>query len=172
MEHRISILFYLRKNKANRELKRSEISSGIDGEKWIFTRRQKTESPTRLPILPAGMRILEKYANHPICLTKDRVLPILSNQKMNAYLKEIGDCCGIPKRLTFHIARHTFATTVTLGNGLPIETVSKMLGHKNLKTTQHYAKVLDRKVSQNMQTLKEKLNGKAAFTVASGSTNG
>jgi len=148
------------------KLKRSEISSGIDGEKWIFTRRQKTESPTRLPILPAGMRILEKYANHPICLTKDRVLPVLSNQKMNAYLKEIADCCGITKRLTFHIARHTFATTITLGNGVPIETVSKMLGHKNLKTTQHYAKVLDRKVSQDMQLLKEKLTGKPAFNIA------
>jgi hypothetical protein len=88
---------------------------------------------------------------------KDRVLPILSNQKMNAYLKEIADCCGITKRLTFHIARHTFATTITLSNGVPIETVSKMLGHRNLKTTQHYAKILDRKVSQDMQALKEKL---------------
>jgi site-specific recombinase XerD len=88
---------------------------------------------------------------------KDRVLPILSNQKMNAYLKEIADCCGITKRLTFHIARHTFATTITLSNGVPIETVSKMLGHRNLKTTQHYAKILNRKVSQDMQALKEKL---------------
>jgi integrase len=154
-----------------RKLKRSEISSGIDGEKWIFTRRQKTESPTRLPILPPAMRILEKYASDPICLKKDRALPILSNQKINAYLKEIADCCGITKRLTFHIARHTFATTVTLSNGVPIETVSKMLGHKNLKTTQHYAKVLDRKVSQDMQILKEKLYDKAAFIAASGSSN-
>jgi len=154
------------------KLKRSEISSGIDGEKWIFTRRQKTESPTRLPILPAGMRILEKYADHPICLTKDRVLPVLSNQKMNAYLKEIADCCGITKRLTFHIARHTFATTVTLGNGVPIETVSKMLGHKNLKTTQHYAKVLDRKVSKDMQVLREKLNRKPAFNMAQANGQG
>jgi len=154
------------------KLKRSEITTGVDGDKWIFTRRQKTDSPTRLPILPAGMSILEKYAAHPVCLRKDRVLPVLSNQKMNAYLKEIADCCGITKRLTFHIARHTFATTVTLGNGLPIKTVSKMLGHNNLKTTQHYAKVLDRKVSEDMQVLKEKLNGKAVYSAASGGSKG
>ena len=76
---------------------------------------------------------------------------------MNAYLKEIADICKINKRLTFHIARHTFATTITLSNGVPIETVSKMLGHKNLKTTQHYAKILDMKVSDDMMLLKEKL---------------
>jgi len=86
------------------------------------------------------------------------VLPILSNQKMNQYLKEIADACQIDKYLTFHIARHTFATTITLSNGVPIETVSKMLGHRNLKTTQHYAKILDRKVSQDMQALKERLS--------------
>jgi len=83
-------------------------------------------------------------------------LPVLSNQKMNAYLKEIADVCGITQNLTFHIARHTFATTVTLSNGVPIETVSKMLGHRNLRTTQHYAKILDRKISQDMQLLKSK----------------
>lgn len=70
---------------------------------------------------------------------------------MNAYLKEIADVCGIRKELTSHIARHTFATTVTLSNGVPIESVSRMLGHKNLRTTQHYAKILDRKVSDDMQ---------------------
>lgn len=75
---------------------------------------------------------------------------------MNAYLKEIADVCGIPRNLTFHIARHTFATTVTLSNGVPIESVSKMLGHRNLKTTQHYAKVLDRKISNDTRLLYEK----------------
>src|SRR5690606_19345830 len=89
-------------------------------------------------------------------------LPVLSNQKMNAYLKEIADLCEIHKNLTFHIARHTFATTVTLSNGVPIESVSKMLGHKNLRTTQHYAKILDRKVSDDMKLLKEKLALKSA----------
>jgi site-specific recombinase XerD len=139
------------------KLRRSEISTGIDGGKWIFTRRQKTDTASRIPILPMAETILLRYADHPQCRAKDTVLPILSNQKMNAYLKEIADVCGITKRLTFHIARHTFATTITLSNGVPIETVSKMLGHRNLKTTQHYAKILDRKVSQDMQVLKEKL---------------
>lgn len=76
---------------------------------------------------------------------------------MNAYLKEIADTCGINKYLTYHIARHTFATTVTLSNGVPIESVSKMLGHKNLRTTQHYAKILDKKVSEDMIALKNRL---------------
>jgi site-specific recombinase XerD len=79
---------------------------------------------------------------------------------MNAYLKEIADLCGISKKFTTHTARHTFATTVTLTNGVPIETVSKMLGHKNLKTTQHYAKILDRKVSDDMKALREKFTPK------------
>ena len=81
-----------------------------------------------------------------------------SNQKVNAYLKEIADVCGITKKMTFHIARHTFATTITLTNGVPIETVGKMLGHRNLKTTQHYAKILDKKVSDDMLTLRAKLD--------------
>ena len=104
--------------------------------------------------------IIEKYSDNPVCLNTDSVLPILSNQKMNAYLKEIATVCGINKELTFHIARHTFATTVTLSNGVPIETVSKMLGHTNLKTTQHYAKILDKKISEDMQVLKAKFNTK------------
>ena len=100
--------------------------------------------------------IIDKYENHPQALNQDRLLPILSNQKMNAYLKEIAGVCKINKELTFHIARHTFATAVTLTNGVPIESVSKMLGHKNLRTTQHYAKVLDKKVCEDMKILKDK----------------
>ena len=87
-------------------------------------------------------------------MNEDCVLPVLSNQKSNAYLKEIADICGIKKNLTTHLARHTFATTVTLSNGVPIETVGQMLGHKNLRTTQHYAKIIDRKVSEDMAALK------------------
>jgi site-specific recombinase XerD len=139
-----------------RKLRRSEIVTGIDGEKWIYTKRQKTDSPFHIPILPPAMEIMQRYADHPQAVTGDRVLPVLSNQKMNGYLKEIADVCGITQNLTFHIARHTFATTVTLSNGVPIETVSKMLGHRNLRTTQHYAKILDRKISQDMQLLKNK----------------
>jgi integrase len=139
------------------KLKRSEIRPGIDGKKWIFTFRQKTDTLSHIPLLPVSLTILDKYAQHAECVTSGRLLPVLSNQKMNSYLKEITDVCGISKELTFHIARHTFATTVTLNNGVPIETVSKMLGHTNLKTTQHYAKLLDTKISHDMQRLSEKL---------------
>lgn len=150
-----------------KKLTKSHISIGIDGEKWIFTHRQKTESASKIPILPVTQMIIDKYEDHPQCLNEDKLLPILSNQKMNAYLKEIADLCKINKELTFHIARHTFATTVTLSNGIPIESVSKMLGHKNLKTTQHYAKVLDRKVSEDMKLLKEKFSKKYYFSKTS-----
>lgn len=139
-----------------KNLTKSHINYGIDGEKWIFTHRQKTESASKIPILPVTQMIIDKYENHPQSNNEDKLLPILSNQKMNAYLKEIASVCEIEKELTFHIARHTFATTVTLTNGVPIESVSKMLGHKNLRTTQHYAKVLDRKVSEDMKILKDK----------------
>lgn len=141
-----------------KNLTKSHISFGIDGEKWIFTHRQKTESASKIPILPVTQMIIDKYEIHPQCINEDKLLPILSNQKMNAYLKEIAGVCEIEKELTFHIARHTFATTVTLTNGVPIESVSKMLGHKNLRTTQHYAKVLDRKVSEDMKILKDKFS--------------
>jgi site-specific recombinase XerD len=141
-----------------KNLTKSHISFGIDGEKWIFTHRQKTESASKIPILPVTQMIIDKYENHPQSNNQEKLLPILSNQKMNAYLKEIATVCEIEKELTFHIARHTFATTVTLTNGVPIESVSKMLGHKNLRTTQHYAKVLDRKVSEDMKILKDKFS--------------
>jgi site-specific recombinase XerD len=141
-----------------KNLTKSHISHGIDGEQWIFTHRQKTESASKIPILPVPQIIIDKYENHPQSTNEDKLLPILSNQKMNAYLKEIAAICNINKELTFHIARHTFATTVTLTNGVPIESVSKMLGHKNLRTTQHYAKVLDRKVSEDMKILKDKFS--------------
>ncbi len=138
-----------------KKLKEDNISIGIDGNKWIFTHRQKTDTASKIPLLPIAGEIIEKYTNHPQCLNEGKLLPILSNQRMNSYLKEIADVCGINKDLTFHTARHTFATTVTLSNGVPIETVSKMLGHTNIKTTQHYAKILDKKVSHDMEQLKE-----------------
>ncbi len=137
-------------------LKKDHIAIGIDGEKWISKNRQKTDTKSKIPALPIAQEIIQKYANHPRCLNEDAILPILTNQKKNSYLKEIGDLFDIPKEITFHMARHTFATSVTLTNGVPIETVSKMLGHKNIQTTQHYAKVLDKKVSEDMQILKSK----------------
>ncbi|CAM3010264.1 site-specific integrase [Flavobacterium frigoris] len=141
-----------------KNLTKSHISLGIDGEKWIFTHRQKTETASKIPILPVTQMIIDKYEEYPECCNQDKLLPILSNQKMNAYLKEIAGICAIDKDLTFHIARHTFATTVTLTNGVPIESVSKMLGHKNLRTTQHYAKVLDKKVGEDMKILRDKFS--------------
>ena len=141
-----------------KNLTKSHISFGIDGEKWIFTHRQKTETASKIPILPITQMIIDKYKDNTECDIKNTLLPILSNQKMNEYLKEIAGVCEIEKQLTFHIARHTFATTVTLTNGVPIESVSKMLGHKNLQTTQHYAKVLDKKVSEDMKILRDKFS--------------
>lgn len=139
-----------------KKLSKNDLVIGIDGERWIKTKRAKTDTRSNIPILPTAEAILEKYNEHPDVINSDKVLPVLSNQKMNAYLKEIADICGINKNLTFHLARHTFATTVTLTNGVPIESVSKMLGHKSLKTTQHYAKILDRKVSDDMKILRNK----------------
>lgn len=138
------------------KLSENDLVIGIDGNKWIKINRTKTKIRSSIPILPTAEDILDKYSSHPD-VSEKRLLPVLSNQKMNAYLKEIADLCGIKKNLTFHLARHTFATTVTLSNGVPIESVSKMLGHKNLQTTQHYAKILDRKVSDDMAALRERL---------------
>ena len=140
-----------------KKLDSSQITIGIDGEKWIYTHRQKTDTRASIPLLPVALDILEKYKHHPQCLNTGKILPVLSNQKMNSYLKEIADFCGIDKELTYHIARHTFATTITLTNGVSIESVSKMLGHKHIAITQHYAKILDKKVSEDMINLKAKL---------------
>lgn len=140
-----------------KKLKREEISVGLDGQKWIFTSRQKTDTASRIPLLPTALQIIQKYEDHPECSDLGKILPVLSNQKMNSYLKEIADVCNIEKELTFHIARHTFATTITLANGVSIESVSKMLGHTNIRTTQHYAKILDSKVGEDMQLLKMRL---------------
>jgi site-specific recombinase XerD len=142
-----------------KKLRRNEIGIGMDGDKWIFTSRQKTDTSSRIPLLPIALEILNRYQDHPQCENKGLLLPVLSNQKMNAYLKEIADLSDVVKHLTFHLARHTFATTVTLSNNVPIETVSKMLGHTNIKTTQHYAKILDLKVSHDMAALKQKYAG-------------
>ena len=139
-------------------LKPEHIVEGFDGKDWIKTSRQKTNVPVNIPILPKGLSILEKYKKNIRANFKGTLFPVISNQKMNSYLKEIADLCGIKKNLTFHIARHTFATTVTLSNGVPIETVSKMLGHTKIATTQIYARVLERKVGEDMANLRNKLS--------------
>ena len=111
------------------------ISMGGDRNLWIMINRKKTNGASHIPVLPITAKLIDKYKNHPYCIEKNVLLPVLTNQKMNAYLKEIADLCRIPKNLTSHIARHTFATTVTLNNDVPIETVSKMLGHSSINMT-------------------------------------
>ena len=129
---------------------------GIDKKRWIYTFRQKTGEKSNVPLLPVAAAIIDKYATQSS--RTGRLLPVITNIKTNAYLKEIADICSIRKNLTFHMARHTFATTVTLSNGVPMETVSKILGHAKITTTQIYAKVLENKVSSDMMVLEQKLS--------------
>lgn len=136
-----------------KKLSSENVVTGIDSKKWLFIARAKTGRPASVPLLPAALEIMTKYEQHSCRINKNKLLPVLSNQKMNSYLKEITDGCGIEKRITFHTARHTFATTVTLNNNIPMESVSKMLGHTTLYATQHYAKLSDKKVSNDMQSL-------------------
>lgn len=139
-------------------ISKDDLEKGIDGEYWIFTERKKTGVTSNVPLLPEAFSIIEKYISHPYCSSTGKLLPVKSNQKMNAYLKEVATICKVKKNLTMHMARHTFATTVTLSNGVPIETVSKMLGHTKIATTQIYAQVLDNKVSADMKKLRSVLS--------------
>jgi site-specific recombinase XerD len=143
---------------------RDAVMRGLDGEYWLKAHRQKTKVKESVPLLPIPLKIIERYRDHEYCVKYNKLLPINTNQRYNAYLKELADLCGIKKNLTTHLARHTFATTITLSNGVPIETVSSMLGHKNIKTTQIYAKVVEKKVSEDMKSLREKLKGLDGFT--------
>jgi len=140
------------------KLTKNNIAIGIDGNQWIITKRQKTKTPVKVPILERTKAIIDKYDNHPITQVTGMLLPSITNEKLNVFLKEVANFCGIKKNLTFHMARHTFATTVTLTNGVPIETVSKLLGHTKISTTQIYARVIERKVSDDMNALKLILN--------------
>ncbi|GHU68069.1 transposase [Bacteroidia bacterium] len=137
-------------------LSKENIRTSFDDNLWIMTKRHKTNVKVTVPLLKVPLMILEKYKGK---LPKEALLPTMSNQKMNAYLKEIGTLCEIDKNLTTHLARHTFATTTTLSKGVPIETVSKMLGHTKLQTTQIYARITDNKISNDMNKLAGKLNG-------------
>lgn len=139
------------------KLSAANIFVGKENEIWINTSRTKTEITANVPLLPEALEIINKYKTHYGCIINDRLLPMKSNQKMNAYLKEIADLCGIDKNLTTHMARHTFATTITLGNDVPIESVSKMLGHTKITTTQIYARVKEKKVGRDMMELMQKL---------------
>lgn len=121
---------------------------------YIHFYRTKTNHPAFIPLLPQSMEILDKYINQN---NSGKIFPMLSNQKTNAYLKELADICGIKKKLTYHVARHSFAVTICLENGIPIETLSKILGHTNLRVTQAYAKITHKKVMNDMQALKDRL---------------
>ncbi len=138
-------------------LKKENIEMGIDGHKWIVIRRGKTGVTCRIPLFPVSENIIRKYAAHAEVLISGKLLPVPSNQKMNAYLKEVASICGITKELHTHLARHTYATTVTLSNGIPMETVSKLLGHTKLQTTQIYAKVINQKVEEDIMLLRQKM---------------
>lgn len=138
-------------------LTQDNISIGIDSSNWIFTQRQKTKAKVKIPLLPKAQELVNKYINHPMTIDSGTLFPKITNEKLNCYLKEVAYRCDIKKNLTFHMARHTFATTITLSNGVPIETVSKILGHTKIATTQIYARVLERKISEDMMNLKDRL---------------
>ncbi len=140
------------------KLTNDNLRKGIDDEIWIFAERTKTKNASNIPLLQPAADVINKYSYLPDSVKKGKLLPFLSNQKTNAYLKEIADSCGITKNLTFHLARHTFATTVTLAKDVPIESVSYMLGHKSIRTTQIYAKVTEQKVSRDMAILSNKIS--------------
>ena len=142
------------------ELKADHLVKGIDGNDWLYTKRTKTDEPLKIPLLPKAKEIIDKYRNDKNLAALGRLLPIYSNQMMNRTLKEIAGDCGIRKKMTFHTARHTFATSVTLCNGVPIETVSNLLGHTKLSTTQIYARVVEKKVGEDMQNLMDVMKSK------------
>jgi site-specific recombinase XerD len=143
-----------------KEFTGDKVIIGIDGNKWINYKRAKTGVDAKFPLLTPAQKILDKYVNDPECNTTGLLLPVKSNQRLNSYLSEIAELCEIDKHITMHIARHTFASTITLANNIPIETVSKMLGHTDIKTTQLYAKVIDTKIAEDMKMLEKKLKSK------------
>lgn len=134
------------------------ISEDNNGNLWIIKPREKTNNLCNIPLLNIPIQILTKYKENPYCLEKGVLLPVPCNQKMNSYLKEIADFCGIKKRLTTHTARHTFASVIALGNNVSLPIVAKMLGHSSTRMTQHYAKVLDQNILREMQNVNVRLN--------------
>jgi integrase/recombinase XerD len=138
-------------------LHEGNVVRGEDNEKWLKLFRQKSNEPTNIPILSPALAIMNKYKDNPRSISLGKIFPTITNQKTNVYLKEIAKIVGIRKKLTFGVARHTFATTITLANNVPIETVSKMMGHTKIATTQIYARVLLKKISEDMHVLREKL---------------
>lgn len=139
-------------------LRPEHVSEDSNGNLWIVKPREKTNNLCNIPLLSIPKQILEKYKDNPYCMDKGTLLPVPCNQKMNSYLKEIADLCLIKKNLATHLARHSYATSVCLANGVSIENVAKMLGHSNIKMTQHYAKVLDSSILRDMTNVKNVLS--------------
>jgi site-specific recombinase XerD len=145
-----------------KNLTADHIRTSFDGKQWIMDKRGKTDVSYNVPLLEIPSKILNKYKGE---MQNGRLLPVINNQNTNAYLKEIGKLCGIKKNLTFHLSRHTFAT-LTLSKGVSIESVSKMLGHKNIQTTQIYARITSEKVSNDMALFAGKIkNMETQFAV-------
>ncbi len=140
-----------------KSLLRSNITTDSEGNTWIRKAREKTGEMSIIPMLAVPRKIAEKYARHPVVIQKDVVLPVITNQKMNAYLKEIADLARVGKHLTTHLARHTFAT-LSLSNHVPIESISKMLGHSDIRTTQIYAKTQDKTIYEDMESMRHKFD--------------
>lgn len=138
------------------ELTPENIRLSFDGNLWIIKKRHKTSVTSNIRLLDIPKSILQKYDGK---FPNGKLLPVISNQKMNDYLKEIATVCGINKKITFHVARHSFAT-LSISYGVPIESVSKMLGHTNIRTTQIYAKIIDTKLSEDMDIFANKLNNR------------
>lgn len=134
-------------------LRQEHIVRDNNGDLWIRKARQKTNNMCNIPLLKIPQLLLEKYKDRPLCAKTGALLPVTSNQKMNSYLKEIADFCGIQKNLTTHTARHTFATVVALSNGVSMENIAKMLGHSDTRMTQRYAKVLDSSIKRDMENV-------------------
>lgn len=132
----------------------------IDGRYWIIIKRKKTGNEQKLILLPEALKIAEKYKNDSMCNNLNQLLPVKSNQKYNVNLKVIQVIAGIETKMCSHLGRHVFATTIALSNGMPLETVSKILGHTSMKTTQIYAKVLDEKIALDFDSLSIKLSTK------------
>jgi integrase len=141
------------------QLKKTDIKTGIDDAQWIMSERQKTGNVTNVPLLPKALEIIDKYKDHPLCISRGAVLPVASNQKMNAYLKEIADLCGFDCELNTHKARRTFGSTVTLNNDVPIHVIKEMLGHQSIRQTESYAITAEQTIGREMKELGSKLDG-------------
>lgn len=138
------------------QLRPEHLVADIHGKIWIRKARQKTKNMCNIPLLDEAQKIIDRYREHPYCQTHGVLLPVCSNQKMNSYLKELADICGIRKNLSTHCARHTFAT-LTLASGATIDNVAKMLGHANVNMTRRYAKVLDSSIMRDMEAVAENM---------------